>query len=312
MSNTMNFVSGVSLNLIKKCLYLLVVFQLFYSLIQLNRTNHQTNSNVEVRQRQQESHYESQHDKYVVISTSLEAEKDYYMFYLPVTCQAWRRVGFEPIIIMVVRGIDDEPFVNLKYYKRKLKSSRVDDHIKTRMNPLQLKVIQYLSLLKVRVYYMRSFKHYEAQLGMFARLFIGYISEKYIEDDGKFIMTSDTDLIPISHDYYRFDNDSAIVLLDAYKKRKFTYKDKEYQEFQMAHIGMNKSMWRNLLTYNLQSDSFQLKDNQRKMKCERMSIVKFVNSFYGGRNRFSTNNEIGKCLFSLFFNFRSCVMLFFI
>lgn len=120
--------------------------------------------------------------KYVAISTSLEMPKDFYMFYLPITCEAWRRLGFEPIVIMILTA-KDEKFIDISSLIH-IPSEDVNDSdenisFRVKLNPLQLKVIEYLKLLNVNIFYLKSLKHYEVVIGMMARIFIGYISPNY-------------------------------------------------------------------------------------------------------------------------------------
>lgn len=153
-------------------------------------------------------------NKYVAISSNLDIAKDFYMFYLPVTCQAWRRVGFEPIVILIVPELG-ERFVfdvanvaaKTKYYDDDASddSNTTYDSFKAELNPLQIKVIEYLTFLRVKIFYLRSLKDYDVILGMLARIFIGYIGHKYVENENDFVILSDTDLIPINEAYYRFN-----------------------------------------------------------------------------------------------------------
>ena len=231
--------------------------------------------------------------KYVAISTSIQVEKNFYMFYLPVTCQSWRRIGFEPIIIMVLSEINDS-FVDLRTYNYYNESQQDSKKINAELTSLQLKVIEYLKRLQVKIFYMRAFKKYEAQIGMLARIFLGYISKEYIADDNDYIITSDTDLIPINHEYYEFSykSDGEITVWNGFCCGIFEFKGEYYNEYAMSHIGMKKYMWRNILTYDVNFNKF-FETFSSEINFDRSSIVKVINELFG-QNRFFINPEIGK------------------
>ena len=230
--------------------------------------------------------------KYVAISTSLEFEKDFYMFYLPMTCESWRRIGFEPIIIIVISGVNDL-FVDLQTYNYKSEINS-NKQIVAKLSRLQLKVIEYLNRLQLKVFYLKSFRNYEAQIGMLARLFIGYISNEYIANDNDYIILGDTDLIPINPQYYDFKNDSELITVwNAFCCQKFEYNNEIFREYPMSHIGMKKHMWRNILTFDSEFDVFLINSSFNSIGFDRSSIVRVINDFYG-QNRFVINTDIGK------------------
>ena len=110
--------------------------------------------------------------KFVTISTKFDLSKEYYTFYLPIVCQSWRRVGFEPIIIIVISDVNiiqNKPF-------------------STRLNLSQLKVIEYLKILNVKIFYLKSEKNYEITLSMISRIFIGFICQSYILNENAFYL----------------------------------------------------------------------------------------------------------------------------
>lgn len=122
--------------------------------------------------------------KYVTLSVSFEPEmaKDYYIFYLPVTCQAWRRIGYEPIIILVMPDTN-EKFVDINKLLRNIPfedENETNKPFQASLNPVQLKVIEYLNLLKVKIFYLKSLRKYEVEIAMVSRIFIGYIGQHYI------------------------------------------------------------------------------------------------------------------------------------
>lgn len=59
----------------------------------------------------------------------------------------------------------------------------------------------------------------------------------------------------------------------------------------MSHIGMKKHMWRDILTYDSQFDSFFINHSLDVLNFDRDSIVKVINGFFG-QNRFVINSKI--------------------
>jgi hypothetical protein len=211
--------------------------------------------------------------KYAALSTNLE--KDFYMFYLPMTCESWRRVGFEPIVIIIISDQSDN-FIDLTDEHRPNLTTIVANEIKVTLNQLQLKVIEYLKRLNVKVFYFKSFPRYEAQLGMLARLFVGYLTTNYVQSEDDFILLTDVDLIPIRHGYYAMNEASeSVKIWNAYCCERFTYKGREYEHYPMSHIGMRKRQWREILEEYVKSN--------RSMRFNRETIINVIGRFCGKR-----------------------------
>ena len=127
--------------------------------------------------------------KFAIYSATLEYAKDYYMFHLPLTASAWRRIGFEPIIFLVSSNHSN-------------------------INPLAAKTLEYLNLFNITVVKIPSLPQYEVIAGMMARLFVGLAPKNLINDED-FVITTDSDLFPVNKDYYSFVNDGLIKLWSA-------------------------------------------------------------------------------------------------
>lgn len=193
--------------------------------------------------------------KFVVISSTVEYFKDYYMFYLPLVAQAWRRIKYEPIFLIA--------------------SSRYLNE----SNSLAQIVLKYLKHLNVTLVHVPTKPNYEVITGMVCRLFCGLISDNLIRDND-FIITSDSDLFPISKSYFKVDHSSDnIKIWDAGSCDDFKFNSRSYEMYAMAHIGMKKSQWRKVM--NLES-SAQLNSNQ---------ILGLVIDLYGD-SYVKTNSEI--------------------
>ena len=126
---------------------------------------------------------------YAVLSVDLDTELDFYYFYLPITCLSWRLINYEPIVLAVTS---------------KLTSS----------NDLANKSLEYLRILKIKVFFIKSVDYYEKMTGMLSRLFVGLLDDNEIADES-LIFQTDSDLLPINKKFYQnFDKSDSLKLLD--------------------------------------------------------------------------------------------------
>lgn len=191
--------------------------------------------------------------KYVVISSTIEYFKDYYMFYLPIVSQAWRRLNFEPIILIASESLNNT-------------------------NGLANIALNYLNLYNVTVVHVSTLLNYEVITGMISRLFCGLLPDNLVGEDD-FIITSDSDLFPISKKYYQFDSSRTIKIWDSGSCNDFEFNGTKYKMYAMAHIGMRKKQWREVM---------QL-DKKEKLNGE--TILKMIKKVYGD-SFIKTNKEI--------------------
>lgn len=155
---------------------------------------------------------------YVVISSNFDINTDFYSFYLPITATSWRRLGVEPVVILV-------------------KSNSTDEN-----NELYKKVLEYLKILNIITVNIDSPPNNELIIGMTARLFVGLLPDEIVKDD-QFIMTSDTDLLPIKESYYNIaESKDKIVLWNAFCCGSFSHKNVQYEMYPIGHIGMRKNI----------------------------------------------------------------------
>lgn len=126
---------------------------------------------------------------YTVISVNVDSLSNFYMFNVPMICEAWRLVNYEPIIIIV-------------------SSSNRGNISKS-----SLKTIEYLKKLNVRILKVKSPVQNEVIITMLVRLFIGLFN---IINEDDFVITTDSDLYPIRKEYYHVKNTNSITLWNAF------------------------------------------------------------------------------------------------
>lgn len=76
--------------------------------------------------------------KFVVISSNLDSNKNAYLFNLPMVCMSWRRLNFEPIVLIIWSKL-------------------------SRINNLANKTIEYLRLFNIQIKFIRAPSNYESR-----------------------------------------------------------------------------------------------------------------------------------------------------
>lgn len=249
-------------------------------------------------------------NRYVVISASLSLDKDNYMFYLPMTCSSWRRIGIEPVVVLVVAASDDDEIdldaSSSMSLESKLVGAAHEKKFNANLDVLQLKVLEYLKHLRVKIFFMRSFVGYEDHLAMMARMFVGFIGAAYVPNDQDLVYLSDADLFPIRLDYYKMNltredeegrrkETNAIKVWNAFCCGNVWHRRRRYRHFPMAHVAMRKYQWRELIG---SSSSFP---GQYRIGLDRESIVGVLSRFFA-RTAIVKNSELGKlkkCIFKI-------------
>lgn len=79
---------------------------------------------------------------------------------------------------------------------------------------------------------------------MICRLFPGAID---FLDDEDYVLTSDSDLIPIRKAYYQVQDYDAIGVWNGFCCGTFQLKNKTYEMYPMGHIGMKKKLWKEVM-----------------------------------------------------------------
>lgn len=193
---------------------------------------------------------------YVVISSNVDLANDFYYFQIPLAVLAWRRIGYEPVVIFVVT--------------------------EKNLNPLLNKSIEYLNKLNTKYLFLKCSNEYDKLIGMVSRIFIGLIPSEIINDQD-WVIVSDTDILPINRNYYQVENFDSIRILNAYCCGNFEYKNKKYLMFPMAHIGMKKKIWKKILGLDEEGLSFSSE-----------SMLKRLEEFYDSKEKVKKNNQFGK------------------
>ena len=196
--------------------------------------------------------------RFCIISLDANSTQN-YIFHLPITALSWRRIGFEPIVLIAHTN-------------------------QSNVNELDRIVIKHLELIGVRVVHVQTFVAYEKITAMIIRLFGGLLPDNLVGEQD-FIITSDTDLYPIRSSYYNhrlIDTNDQIIVWNAYCCGSFEHNKQKYTMYPLGHVGMKKYMWKKVMQLGIYEEviSGQL-------------VLDEINYFFG-ENTTKQNHEIGK------------------
>jgi hypothetical protein len=158
--------------------------------------------------------------KYALISLNIDSNPGYF-YHLPILALMWRRVNFEPFFIIV--------------YSDQSKLSKANNL-----------TLSYLEQMNVKVHYFHAVENYEITTAMVVREMSGLLGTEDIKEND-FILTSDCDLYPIDARHYVIVNDDAIKVWNYGCCGDFSYNGEVYSMLPMAHIGMRKYQWHEVM-----------------------------------------------------------------
>ena len=168
--------------------------------------------------------YPSFYENIVLLSCSSYSYSLIYCYYLPYVALAWRRLGFEPFVLLIgsAATFEDLPLLNL------LKKD-----------------------LQIRYEFIPSNPSESISISQLIRLYGGFISFPRQSNQDLFIILADVDLLPITK--HRFDlhqndvNRILIVNADCCQDLRFSYKRYQMMDYYpISYVGMSQSLWKDL------------------------------------------------------------------
>ena len=147
--------------------------------------------------------------KYSIISINVNTGVNYF-FHLPIVLLSWRRVGFEPIFLIV-------------------RSTKLI------LNKFDNKTIKYLNQLQAKIVYVESVPDFEKTTAMIVREMAGVLSDDIINDND-YVITTDADLYPIDYMYYASFNDGSIHVWNAGCCGTFEFENEKFTMFPMGEF----------------------------------------------------------------------------
>lgn len=183
---------------------------------------------------------------YTVFSITTGNNSEDYIFYLPLTTLAWKRIGFNSVILVV--GASN----------------------KSTSDPLISYVLSKCLELDAVVIHIYSPTANAVTISQVGRLFAANILRAARADvELIYLVTSDADLWPIHPDVYRLPSDIAVLSLNFNCCSSFPHRDRNYTMLPMCNIGMRVMTWNNIT----QQDGILPKSSQE--------ILNFLYSEFG-------------------------------
>lgn len=162
--------------------------------------------------------------KYAVFSTTTENRDSLsYIFYIPLTILAWKRVGFDSVVIIV--GAKDE----------------------WDADPLLYHVLSTARHLDCVVIFLEPRPEKSVMISQVARIFAANILRSTFRGiDNVYMVTSDADIWPIYGDVYNLSPGKRILSLNSDCCAPFNHRRTSYKMLPMANIGMTVRSWRQI------------------------------------------------------------------
>jgi hypothetical protein len=177
-----------------------------------------------------------------------------YAFYLPLTVLAWKRIGFESIVLIVG---DKGEWMN---------------------NPILSYVLENLESLSpdVTILFMSSKVANRIMLSQTARIFVANM-EGFPGRPSDFLMTTDSDLWPLRKEHYYLPKgiNTRLMLLHSDCCRPFRFGGRSYKMQPMSNIGASAATWKEI--FNSQS-TIVAKDSE--------SILDYFQETFGEKVRY--------------------------
>ena len=178
--------------------------------------------------------------RFVIFSSSIHSKLRSYIFYTPITAAAWQRLGYEVIVIFI------GDWLSLK---------TIDSSILSQLNLTE----RFLQRLNVHIIHFQSDKAHSIKLSQLVRIFSGYLPDGIVRDHD-YILTSDSDIIPLRADDYQIGENSIGFIYNAFCCGSFQRRNQTYQMYPLSHICLRKRIWRDLFLRSIQREELLISD----------------------------------------------------
>ncbi|CAF0842042.1 unnamed protein product [Adineta steineri] len=160
--------------------------------------------------------------QYAVFACSISAPVAAYCFYTPIITFAWRRLGYQAIVIFV----GDFKALN----------GTQPDHIRL--------AAEWITRFDGIVHYFQCDEAYAIKISQTIRVFIGFLPLPFINDDD-FLLTTDSDLLPLRREQYMLRTDYPDgFIVNRWCCGTFKMRNKTYHMFPMGHLHIKRKVWR--------------------------------------------------------------------
>ncbi|CAF2021990.1 unnamed protein product [Rotaria magnacalcarata] len=157
--------------------------------------------------------------RFAIFACSIHATTLAYSFYAPITAAAWKRVGYEAIVVFV----GDFTLPNILTSRLNLSRS-------------------YLKHVGAYIIDVQCNKSYAIKLSQLIRVFSGFLPDSIVHDDDD-VLTGDSDLMPLRSSEYQPTKGTDGFIFNAFCCGSFQRRGKSYRMFPMGHIYLKKKVW---------------------------------------------------------------------
>lgn len=183
--------------------------------------------------------------RFAIFSSSIHSKLRSYIFYTPITAAAWQRLGYEVIVVFVGDW---------------LSLTTNDATILSQLNLTE----RFLQRLNVHILHFQSDKAHSIKLSQLVRIFSGYLPDEMVHDRD-YIITSDSDIIPMSSGDYQIAEKSPGFIYNAFCCGSFQRRNQTYQMYPLSHICLKKSLWRDLFLQSIQRQELLKSDPNQQL-----------------------------------------------
>ncbi|CAF1186234.1 unnamed protein product [Adineta steineri] len=168
--------------------------------------------------------------RFAIFSSSIHSKLRSYIFYTPIAAAAWQRIGYD--VIVVFAGD----------FTKKSNAS---------LSP-QLNVSRtFLKRLGAYVINFQCDISYSIKISQLVRIFAGFLPDTIINDTD-YILTTDSDIIPILKQDYELKENTDGFIFNAFCCGIYQRRNKTYDMYPMSHICLPKQFWRNIFLESIQ------------------------------------------------------------
>jgi hypothetical protein len=168
--------------------------------------------------------------RFAIFSSSIHSKLRSYIFYTPITAAAWQRIGYE--VIVVFAG----DFTN---------------NSNASLSPQLNLSRRFLQRLGVHTVNFQCEISYSIKMSQIIRIFGGFLPDTIINDTD-YIITTDSDIIPIREQDYLLKQNTDGFIYNAFCCGTYQRRQKSYQMYPMSHICLSKKLWRDLFIQSIQ------------------------------------------------------------
>lgn len=159
----------------------------------------------------------------VTTATQNTLERYHYVFLVPLAILAWKRIGFETIVL--IAGKEEDWLI--------------DSRLKL--------ILTYIQEMHSLYIFLDISEHQKVMMSQVSRIFAGSLLSDVLNEDD-YLITSDVDLWPLEAPHYHLKLDRDILVLNSECCGSFVFKDQFYRMVPLGNFGARVKTWKQLIT----------------------------------------------------------------